>query len=85
MERMCTKWGDKWRVGSTTQKFNYEYVIFDDSWLSISDYDDKLIAAYDNTDLDIIKIARPKYPHETIRVNYEDVLAEPDRVVWEEK
>lgn len=28
---MCTKWGDKWREGSTTQKFNYEYVIFDDS------------------------------------------------------
>lgn len=28
---MCTKWGDKWREGSTTQKFNYEYVIFDDN------------------------------------------------------
>ena len=64
---------------------NKLYVIFDDSWLSISDYDDKLIAAYDNTDLDIIKIARPKYPHETIRINYEDVLANPDRIVWEEK
>ena len=27
---MCTKWGDKWREGSTTQEFNYEYVILDD-------------------------------------------------------
>ena len=28
---MCTKWGDEWSEGSTTQEFNYEYVIFDDN------------------------------------------------------
>ena len=36
-------------------------------------------------DDDIIKIARPKYNHECIRTNYERVLANPDRIVWEEK
>ena len=60
-------------------------IIFDDYWLAISDYNDKLIHTYDNTDLDIIKIARPEYNYECIRTNYERVLANPARIVWEEK
>lgn len=70
------------RVGYYNHKL---YIMFDDRCKSILDYNGKLIEIYDDSSIDIIKIARPKYPHENIRVNYEDVLAEPDRVVWEEK
>lgn len=77
-----TRDGDIGRVSCHDNKL---CIIFDDSWLSISYYDDKLIDTYNDTDLDIIKIARPKYNYECIRTNYERVLANPDRIVWEEK
>lgn len=72
-------------IGRISCHDNKLCIIFDDCWLSISYYNDKLIETYDDTDLDIIKIARPKYNHECIRANYEHVLANPDRIVWEEK
>lgn len=59
-------------------------IIFDDGWLLTSYYNDKLIED-DDTNLDIIKIARPKYTYECIRTYYERVLANPDRIVWEER
>lgn len=71
-------------IGRVSCHNNKLCIIFDDSWLSVSYYNNKLIETYD-TNVDIIKIARPKYHYECIRTNYGRVLANPDRIVWEEK
>lgn len=59
-------------------------IIFDNNWLPISDYDDKLISV-DDIELDIIKIARPQYNYECIRKYYDSILEMPSRIIWEEK
>lgn len=77
-----TRGGDIGRIICHNNKL---CIIFDYGWASVDDFNANLTNKYDYVENDIIKIARPTHPYETIRVYYKDVLTKSSKIIWEEK
>lgn len=72
-------------IGRIIRHNNELYIIFNCYYVSLDDFNANLTNRYDYIKNDIIKIARPTHPYETIREHYKDVLTKSSRIIWEER